>query len=87
MSAREQYTAWLIANATGGKRLRAGLRPSWRVGDKTGSGGHGTANDVGVVWPTGRSPLIVTAFYTNSSGDDDGRARVLAEVGRRVAML
>lgn len=87
VSAREQYTAWLIANTTGGKRLRAGLRSNWRVGDKTGSGEHGTANDVGVVWPIGRSPLIVTAFYTELSVDDDGRARVLAEVGSRVAML
>lgn len=86
-NAREQYTAWLIANTTGGKRLRAGLPPNWRVGDKTGSGERGTVNDVGVIWPPGRSPLIVTAFYTESSENDDARARVLAEVGRRVATL
>ena len=87
VKSREQYAAWLIANTTGGKKLRAGLPSDWRVGDKTGSGGHGTGNDVAVIWPPGRAPLIVTAFYTESSGGDDGRAHVLAEVGRRVATL
>jgi len=34
---RERLISWLVANTTGGKRLRAGLPPSWRVGDKTGT--------------------------------------------------
>jgi beta-lactamase class A len=87
VKSREQFAAWLIANRTGSKRLRAGLPPDWRVGDKTGSGEHGTGNDVAVIWPPGRAPLIVAAYYTESSGGDDVRAHVLAEVGRRVAML
>lgn len=87
VKSREQYAAWLIANTTGAKRLRAGLPSDWRIGDKTGSGGNGTGNDVAVIWPPGRAPLIVVALYTESTGDDDGRAHVLAQVGRRVAAL
>src|SRR5262249_58898712 len=35
-SSREQLIAWLVANKTGNKRLRAGAPQGWRVGDKTG---------------------------------------------------
>jgi hypothetical protein len=37
-SSRKQLIAWLVANKTGDKRLRAGVPRGWRVGDKTGSG-------------------------------------------------
>ena len=49
---------WLVANTTGGKQLRAGVPKNWKVGDKTGSGDHGTANDVGILWPPGHAPLL-----------------------------
>ena len=57
---------WLVANKTGDARLRAGLPADWRVGDKTGSGEHGTTNDVGVIWPPDRAPLVVTAYLTRT---------------------
>ena len=44
---REQLMAWMIATKTGDKRLRAGLPKDWRVGDKTGTGGHNATNDGG----------------------------------------
>src|SRR5829696_2557262 len=46
-ASREQLTAWLVANKTGDQRLRAGVPQGWRVGDKTGTGGHGATNDIG----------------------------------------
>ncbi|MDL5157378.1 class A beta-lactamase [Actinomycetospora termitidis] len=48
---RRQLTAWLVANTTGGPRIRAGLPPGWRTGDKTGSGDGGEVNDVAITWP------------------------------------
>ena len=39
----------LARHDTIGERLRAGLPPGWRVGDKTGSGDHGTANVVAII--------------------------------------
>jgi beta-lactamase class A len=40
---------WLLASKTGDARLRAGVPNTWQVGDKTGSGERGTANDVGII--------------------------------------
>ena len=82
---REQLASWIAANKTGDKRLRAGIPKGWRVGDKTGSGGNSATNDIAVVWPPGRGPLIVTAYYVQSPAPDEARYQVLAEVGRLAA--
>lgn len=82
---RERLTAWLIGNKVGDKRLRAGLPKDWRVADKTGTGDNGATNDIAVVWPPGRAPIIISAYFAESSALDDERNAVLAEVGRIVA--
>lgn len=82
---RARLTAWLVDNRTGGARLRAGLPKGWRVGDKTGSGDHGTTNDVAILWPPRRKPLLISAYLTGSKLDGDGRNAILAEVARAVA--
>jgi beta-lactamase class A len=45
-ASRAQLTRWLLANKTGDRKLRAKLPAGWRVGDKTGGGAYGTANDM-----------------------------------------
>ncbi|MBX9931124.1 MAG: class A beta-lactamase [Methylobacterium sp.] len=81
-ASRAQLAAWLLASTTGAKRLRAGVPAQWRVGDKTGSGDDGTTNDVAVLWPPERPPILVAAYYTGSQASGDERSAVLAEVGR-----
>ena len=44
------------------QRTRAGLPAEWRVGDKTGSGPRGEANDVAVGWPCGMFPGAYSAM-------------------------
>lgn len=80
----KQLTGWLLANKTGAARLRAGL-PGWRIGDKTGSGEHGTANDVGVIWPPGHAPVIAAVYLTNTPASADRRNAAIAEVGEAIA--
>jgi beta-lactamase class A len=57
----------------------------WTIGDKTGSGAQNETNDVGILYPPLRQPLLVTAYYAGSSADDASRSVVLAEVGRIAA--
>ena len=59
---RDLLTGWLLANTTGGTRIQAGLPTGWRVGDKTGTGARGEANDIAVTWPPGRQPLIISVY-------------------------
>lgn len=82
--ARKRLTGWLEASTTGSARLRAGLPPDWRAGDKTGTNAT-ASNDVAILWPPQREPLLVSAYYDNPALESGQRDAVLAEVGRIVA--
>jgi beta-lactamase class A len=84
-ASRDQLTKWMVGNKTGDARIRAGLPAGWRCGDKTGAGERGTTNDIGVLWPPGRSPIVVTIYLTETSSDTAKRNATLAAVGRAIA--
>ena len=83
-ASRLQLQAWLVASTTGAARLRAGVPPSWRVGDKTGTGANGATSDLAILWPPGRAPILIAAYSTGAKGSDDERNALLAEVARIV---
>lgn len=56
---RNILTEWMKGNATGDKFIRAGVPTDWIVGDKSGAGSYGTRNDIAIVWPPNRSPIII----------------------------
>ena len=85
-ASRDQLTAWLVANRTGDAKLRAGLPVGWRVGDKTGGGDQGTMNDVAVIWPPRREPLVVSVYMTETNASFDDRNAAVAAIGRAVAV-
>lgn len=87
LSSREQMQRWLLANTTGAQRLRHGLPPAWRIGDKTGKGDGGANNDIGVVWPPDRAPLLVTAYLSGSTASDATLDEALSKVGETVAYI
>ena len=84
-ASRQQLEAWLVADKVGDKRLRAGLPPAWGIGDKTGSGDHGTANAIGIIRPPGRAPLLAAVYYTETDAPMDARNAVHKEVGEIIA--
>ena len=83
-TSRAQLAAWMVATRTGDDRLRAGLPKAWRVGDKTGTGERGTANDIAVTWPTDRAPMVMTVYLTGASGTAATKNAVIADVARAV---
>lgn len=56
-------------NATGDKLIRAGVPTNWVVADKSGAGSYGTRNDIAIVWPPNRAPIIIAIL---SSKDEKG---------------
>lgn len=82
---RERLRRWLDGNTTGAAKIRAGVPGDWLVGDKTGSGDYGATNDLALLRPPGRSPIIVAAYFTQQDKDAPSRNDVLASVGRIVA--
>jgi beta-lactamase class A len=86
-ASRQLLIQWLGACTTGLDKLRAGLPPGWQAGDKTGSGAKGESNDVAILWPPQRSPLLVAAYYVPVSAEAAISKAVLAEVGRIAARV
>jgi len=89
-ASRERLLGWMVATQTGARRIRAGLPAAWRAGDKTGTASDDRGrmvnkyNDVAIVWPPGRPPLIVTAYYDGPGVFGTTRPEdeaVLAQVG------
>lgn len=81
---RDKLARWMEASLTGLERLRAKLPASWRVADKTGANGEHTSNDIAVIWPAGKPPIIVAAYITQCTGPESKRAAMLAEIGQLV---
>lgn len=91
-ASKERLINWLVRCRTGSTCLRAGLPASWRIGDKTGSGGpvnaagdSSTRNDIAIAWPPNRAPWLIAAYLTGSKLAAEKRDAVLASVGRMVA--
>lgn len=84
-ASRGRLEAWMIACETGRKRLRAGLPPDWIVGDKTGSGDNGSINDIAILRPPGRAPVVVAVYVTGSTASPETYAAAYAEIGRLIA--
>ncbi|WP_433962623.1 class A beta-lactamase [Rhodopseudomonas palustris] len=80
-SSRALLVGWMKANTTGGARIRAGVPSGWSVADKTGTGERGTANDIAVLWPPQRAPLIVTVYLTGATVSRDQQNRLIAAAG------
>jgi len=75
---RELLTQWLKANTTGDKTIRAGVPDGWTVGDKTGSGGYGTRNDIAVIWPAEGAPIVLAVMSSKDAEDAERDDALLA---------
>ena len=76
---REQLAGWLRTNTTGAGLIRAGVPDGWTVGDKTGTGAtYGARNDIAVVWPPGRDPIVVATMTNRPDPDADHDDELIA---------
>nr|WP_228527029.1 class A beta-lactamase [Noviherbaspirillum soli] len=82
---RAQLQDWLAGNTTGDARIRAGMPAGWRVGDKTGTGDYGTTNDIAVLWPPQRAPVMLAIYLTGTAPDAKPRNEIVAQAARVVA--
>jgi beta-lactamase class A len=65
--------------------IRAGVSATWKVGDKTGRCGNGATNDVAIMRPPRRAPILVAIYTIGSSAPSNERDVVLAKVAKIVS--
>jgi beta-lactamase class A len=79
---RSTLTAWLVGNTTGDDLIRAGVPADWTVGDKTGTAGYGTRNDIAVLWPTDGAPVVLAIFSSRAAAGADHDDALIAQATR-----
>jgi beta-lactamase class A len=84
-ASRTLLISWLINCATAAARIPAGLPAGWKSGNKTGTGDNGATNDLAVIWPPGRKPMLLAVYFTESKIDLPAREAVIADVARVVS--
>ena len=83
-SSRRQLEDWLQHNETGTLMTRAGVPKTWTVGDKTGRCANGATNDIAIIHPPDRAPILVAIYSIGSTACADDRAAAVAEAARVV---
>ena len=74
---------WLVDTPTGMNRIKAGVPAGWIVAHKTGTGGYGPVNDIGVLYPPSGDPIVMAAyFHATRESTDDQREAVIADATR-----
>ncbi|MEU7918103.1 class A beta-lactamase [Micromonospora zamorensis] len=81
---RDVLRGWLKGNTTGAALVRAGVPAGWVVGDKTGTGGYGTRNDIAVIWPPDRAPIVVAVLSSRDKLDATPDDALIAQATRVV---
>ncbi|MBK6007031.1 class A beta-lactamase [Ramlibacter ginsenosidimutans] len=84
-ASRDLLVGWLVACQTGTKKLRAGLPPHWRAGDKTGNNGSDASGDIAVAWTPGGAPVVVAAYVQGGKPTAQQQDELFAALGRLVA--
>ena len=81
---RARLLRWMADSPTGADRIKAGVPAGWRVAHKTGTGGYGPTNDIGVLYPPSGAPVVVAAYYHAArSSSAAANEAVIAEAVRR----
>jgi beta-lactamase class A len=63
---RAVLTDWMTGNATTATLISAGVPTGWTVADKSGAGGYGTRNDIGIATPAGGKPVVLAIMSTHA---------------------
>jgi beta-lactamase class A len=84
-TSRRQLEDWLHRNETGAPMIRAGVPKNWIIGDKTGRGSNGATNDIAIMRPPGRAPILLAIYSVRSTATPNDRAAAIAEVAEIVA--
>lgn len=75
---------WMTENATGNNLIRAGAPKDWMVADKSGAGSYGTRNDIAIVMPPNRKPIIIVVLSTRGTKDAKYDDRLIAAAAKVV---
>ncbi|WP_010292176.1 class A beta-lactamase [Clostridium senegalense] len=75
---------WMTGNTTGDTLIRAGAPENWVVADKSGTGPYGIRNDIAVVMPPSKKPIIVAILSTHDTKEAKHDDKLIAQASKIV---
>ena len=81
---RKMLIEWMTGNATGKNMIRAEAPADWLVADKSGSGSYGTRNDIAIVMPPNRKPIIIAIVSTHAEKETKYDDKLIAQAAKIV---
>ena len=85
-ASRAMLQGWMFTSPTGLDRIKAGVPAGWRVEHKTGTGGYGPTNDIGLVYPPAGDPVIIAAYFHAASASTPAQNEAVIADATRLAL-
>ena len=83
---RARLMRWMVDSPTGADRIKAGVPAGWTVAHKTGTGGYGPTNDIGLAYPPSGQPVIITAYFHGTSASTPAQREAVIANAVRMAL-
>ena len=83
---QDRLLKWMVDTPTGPNRIKAGVPAGWRVAHKTGTGGYGPVNDIGLLYPPTGRPLVIAAYFHGTRESSDERREAVIADATRIAL-
>jgi beta-lactamase class A len=77
---------WMTGTPTGQGRIKAGLPVGWTVAHKTGTGGYGPTNDIGVLYPPSGDPVVMAVYYHADRASSSAQNEAVIAEATRLAL-
>lgn len=76
---RKLLSDWMSGNEAGDSLIRAGAPSEWTVLDKSGAGNYGTRNDIAVVKPPNKEPIVIAIMSRHDTEDAEYEDTLIAK--------
>lgn len=80
-ASRQQLRQWMIDDKVADALLRSVLPEGWRIGDKTGAGGHGARAIIAFVEPPEDEPVLIAIYLAENNQPIERRNATIARLG------
>ena len=77
---------WMTDTPTGPGRIKAGVPAGWRVAHKTGTGGYGPTNDIGVLYPPSGDPVVIAVYFHATPASTPAQNEAVIADATRIAL-
>lgn len=82
---KKYYRELLLGNTTGANLIAAGVPSTVAVGDKSGAARYGTRNDIAILYPENRKPIVLVIFSNKAEKEAQYQDELISDAAKIVS--